>query len=106
MFEFQPDDGRYYSVQLPFTSPMDEDVTLLQRAVKGEATLFGQLRAKAYAAVINVVEVAGGSIRIHRRDAQSVVFTPLGMTEESARARFGFFPAALSYGTPPRGGLA
>jgi aspartyl-tRNA synthetase len=106
MFEFHPDDGRYYSMHHPFTSPMDEDVTLLERAVKGETTLFGQLRAKAYDAVINGVEVAGGSIRIHRRDVQSVVFTALGMTEESARARFGFFLDALSYGTPPHGGIA
>lgn len=106
MFEFHPDDGRYYSMHHPFTSPMDEDVTLLERAVKGEASLFGQLRAKAYDAVINGVEVAGGSIRIHRRDVQSLVFKALGMTEENARARFGFFLDALSYGTPPHGGIA
>jgi aspartyl-tRNA synthetase len=78
MFEFHPDDGRYYSMHHPFTSPMDDDVTLLERAVKGEASLFGQLRAKAYDAVINGVEVAGGSIRIHRRDVQSVVFRRWG----------------------------
>jgi len=106
MFEFHPDDGRYYSMHHPFTSPMDEDVPLLERAVKGEASLFGQLRAKAYDAVINGVEVAGGSIRIHRRDVQSIIFTALGMTEENARARFGFFLDALSYGTPPHGGIA
>jgi len=106
MFEFHPDDGRYYSMHHPFTSPMDEDVTLLERAVKGEANLFGQLRAKAYDAVINGVEVAGGSIRIHRRDVQAVIFRALGMAEESARARFGFFLDALSYGTPPHGGIA
>jgi aspartyl-tRNA synthetase len=106
MFEFHPDDGRYYSMHHPFTSPMDEDVPLLERAVKGEASLFGQLRAKAYDAVINGVEVAGGSIRIHRRDIQSLVFKALGMTEENARARFGFFLDALSYGTPPHGGIA
>jgi aspartyl-tRNA synthetase len=106
MFEFHEDDGRYYSMHHPFTSPMDEDVTLLERAVKGEASLFGQLRAKAYDAVINGVEVAGGSIRIHRRDVQSLVFKALGMTEENARARFGFFLDALSYGTPPHGGIA
>src|SRR5438477_6956393 len=106
MFEFHEDDRRYYSMHHPFTSPLDEDVPLLQRAVEGEAELFGQLRAKAYDAVINGVEVAGGSIRIHRRDVQSLVFKALGMTEETARARFGFFLDALAYGTPPHGGIA
>ncbi|HEY8203609.1 MAG TPA: amino acid--tRNA ligase-related protein, partial [Pyrinomonadaceae bacterium] len=106
MFEFHEDDGRYYSMHHPFTSPLDEDVALLERAVNGETALFGQLRAKAYDAVINGVEVAGGSIRIHRRDVQSLVFKALGMTEEQARARFGFFLDALAYGTPPHGGIA
>src|SRR5437588_1484107 len=106
MFEFHEDDRRYYSMHHPFTSPLDEDVALLERAVNGETELFGQLRAKAYDAVINGVEVAGGSIRIHRRDVQSLVFKALGMTEETARARFGFFLDALGYGTPPHGGIA
>jgi aspartyl-tRNA synthetase len=106
MFEFHEDDGRYYSMHHPFTSPMDEDVPLLERAVNGETELFAQLRAKAYDTVINGVEVAGGSIRIHRRDVQSLVFKGLGMTEETARARFGFFLDALAYGTPPHGGIA
>jgi len=81
-------------------------VVVLERAVKGESELFGQLRAKAYDAVINGVEVAGGSIRIHRSDVQSLVFKALGMTDEQARARFGFFLEALTYGTPPHGGIA
>ena len=106
MFEFHVDDGRYYSMHHPFTSPLDEDVPLLERAVNGEMQLFSQLRAKAYDTVINGVEVAGGSIRIHRRDVQALVFKALGMTEENARARFGFFLDALSYGTPPHGGIA
>ena len=106
MFEFHEDDRRYYSMHHPFTSPLDEDVALLERAVNGETELFGHLRAKAYDAVINGVEVAGGSIRIHRRDVQSLVFKALGMTEETARARFGFFLDALAYGTPPHGGIA
>jgi len=106
MFEFHEDDGRYYSMHHPFTSPLDEDVPLLERAVNGEMQLFSQLRAKAYDTVINGVEVAGGSIRIHRRDVQSLVFKALGMTEENARSRFGFFLDALSYGTPPHGGIA
>jgi aspartyl-tRNA synthetase len=106
MFEFHEDEGRYYSMHHPFTSPLDDDVPLLQQAVNGELQLFAQLRAKAYDAVINGVEVAGGSIRIHRRDVQALVFKALGMTEENARARFGFFLDALSYGTPPHGGIA
>jgi aspartyl-tRNA synthetase len=106
MFEFHGDDGRYYSMHHPFTSPLDEDLPLFERAVNGETELFGEIRAKAYDAVINGVEVAGGSIRIHRRDVQSLVFKALGMTEEMARARFGFFLEALVYGTPPHGGIA
>ena len=106
MFEYHEDDGRYYAMHHPFTSPLDEDVPVLERAVKGESELFGQLRAKAYDTVINGVEVAGGSIRIHRSDVQSLVFKALGMTEEQARARFGFFLEALMYGTPPHGGIA
>ena len=106
MFEYHEDDGRYYSMHHPFTSPLDEDVPVLERAVNGDSELFGQLRAQAYDAVINGVEVAGGSIRIHRSDVQSLVFKALGMTEEQARARFGFFLEALTYGTPPHGGIA
>jgi aspartyl-tRNA synthetase len=106
MFEFKEEDGRYYSMHHPFTSPLDEDVELLERAVNGETNLFAGLRAKAYDAVINGVEVAGGSIRIHRRDVQAIVFKALGMSDETARARFGFFLDALAYGTPPHGGIA
>lgn len=106
MFEYHEDDGRYYSMHHPFTSPLDEDVVTLERAVNGQPELFGELRAKAYDAVINGVEVAGGSIRIHRRDVQSLVFKALGMSEENARARFGFFLDALAFGTPPHGGIA
>src|SRR6185503_12872852 len=106
MFEYHEDDDRYYSMHHPFTSPVDDDVPLFERAVNGETALFGAIRAKAYDAVINGVEVAGGSIRIHRRDVQALVFKALGMTEEMARARFGFFLEALAYGTPPHGGIA
>jgi len=106
MFEFHEDDGSYSSMHHPFTSPLDEDVPLFERAVNGETELFGQIRAQAYDTVINGVEVAGGSIRIHRSDVQSLVFKALGMTEEMARASFGFFLEALAYGTPPHGGIA
>jgi aspartyl-tRNA synthetase len=107
MFEYHEEDGRYYSMHHPFTSPVDEDLTLLERAVDGgETELLGQIRTKAYDPVINGVELASGSIRIHRQDVQRLVFKALGMTQEEARSRFGFFLDALEYGTPPHGGIA
>jgi aspartyl-tRNA synthetase len=107
MFEFHEEDGRYYSMHHPFTSPVDEDLPLLERAVEGgEKELLGEIRTKAYDPVINGVELASGSIRIHRRDIQRLVFKALGMTSEEARSRFGFFLDALEYGTPPHGGIA
>lgn len=106
MFELG-DDGRYYAMHHPFTSPLDEDLPLLERAIEGgETELLGKLRAKAYDPVINGVELASGSIRIHRRDVQRLIFKALGMSDEEARARFGFFLDALEYGTPPHGGIA
>jgi aspartyl-tRNA synthetase len=107
MFEYHEEDGRYYSMHHPFTSPVDEDLSLLERAVEGgEKDLLGKIRTKAYDPVINGVEMASGSIRIHRRDVQRLVFKALGMTTEEARQRFGFFLDALEYGTPPHGGIA
>ncbi|GAC1395952.1 MAG: aspartate--tRNA ligase [Pyrinomonadaceae bacterium] len=106
MFELG-DDGHYYAMHHPFTSPLDEDLELLKRAIDGgETELLGNLRAKAYDPVINGVELASGSIRIHRRDVQRLIFKALGMSEEEARRRFGFFLDALEYGTPPHGGIA
>lgn len=107
MFEYHDDDGRYYSMHHPFTSPLDEDLELLRRAVEGgETKLLSQIRTKAYDPVINGVELASGSIRIHRQDVQRLVFKALGMSTEEARSRFGFFLDALEYGTPPHGGIA
>ncbi len=107
MFEYHDEDDRYYSMHHPFTSPVDEDLALLERAVnENETQLLGQIRTKAYDPVINGVELASGSIRIHRRDVQRLVFKALGMSTEEARARFGFFLDALEYGTPPHGGIA
>ncbi len=83
----------------PFTSPRPEDVPLLESAP-------GRVRARAYDLALNGSEIAGGSIRIHRADVQRHVFRLLGISDEDARARFGFFLDALEYGTPPHGGIA
>ncbi len=108
MFEHDEQTDRYTAAHHPFTSPMDEDLELFKRAVDNDAEhhLLGQVRAKAYDAVINGYECAGGSIRIHQKDIQALNFKALGMSIESARAQFGFFLDALEYGTPPHGGFA
>lgn len=108
MFEHDEETGRYTAAHHPFTSPMDEDLELFRTAVNDESQhhLLGKIRAKAYDAVINGIEVAGGSIRIHQNDVQALNFKALGMTPEVARDRFGFFLEALEYGTPPHGGFA
>ena len=100
LVEWHTDDGRWYSVNHPFTAPMDEDVPLLD-------TEPGRVRAKAYDVILNGWEIGGGSIRIHDMALQHRVFTRLlGIGEEEARHRFGFFLDALEYGTPPHGGIA
>jgi len=99
MFEYHEDDKRWYAMHHPFTSPVDEDLDKLESDP-------GSVRAKAYDLVFNGNELGGGSIRIHRSDVQSRVFKALGMREEEAREKFGFFLDALSYGTPPHGGIA
>jgi len=108
MFEHDEDADRYTAAHHPFTSPMDEDLELFKHAVENDADhhLLGQVRAKAYDAVINGYECAGGSIRIHQKEIQDLNFKALGMTPESARSQFGFFLDALEYGTPPHGGFA
>jgi aspartyl-tRNA synthetase len=107
MFEFDEETGNYMAAHHPFTSPMDEDLELFKRAVEnGETELFGQIRAKAYDAVINGYECAGGSIRIHQKEIQAMNFKALGLSPEKARERFGFFLDALEFGTPPHGGFA
>ncbi|MFL6374385.1 MAG: aspartate--tRNA ligase [Pyrinomonadaceae bacterium] len=108
MFEHNDETGRYDAAHHPFTSPMDEDLEMFRTAVNDDSQhhLLGQVRAKAYDAVINGYECAGGSIRIHQKEVQDLNFKALGMTPESARARFGFFLDALEYGTPPHGGFA
>jgi len=108
MFEHDEETDRYTAAHHPFTSPMDEDLELFKTAVNDDSQhhLLGRVRAKAYDAVINGYEVAGGSIRIHQKEIQDLNFKALGMTPESARSQFGFFLDALEYGTPPHGGFA
>ena len=108
MFEHDDESDTYVAAHHPFTSPMDEDLEMFKQAIENPADhhLLGQVRAKAYDAVINGYECAGGSIRIHQKEVQALNFKALGMTPESARARFGFFLDALEYGTPPHGGFA
>jgi len=99
LLEYHEDDGRWYSMHHPFTSPLDDDLEKLESNP-------GAVRAKAYDLVLNGSEVGGGSIRIHDAALQSRIFQRLGISEEEARLRFGFFLEALEYGTPPHGGIA
>ena len=100
LFEWNADEKRWDSMHHPFTSPKPEDVPLLGTDRTGE------VRARAYDLALNGSEIAGGSIRIHRADVQRQVFSLLGISDEDARARFGFFLESLEYGTPPHGGIA
>ena len=99
MFEYDEQDRRWVAAHHPFTSPHEEDMDKLE-------TDPAMVRALAYDVVLNGTELGSGSIRIHRQDIQSRIFRALGMTEEEARTRFGFFLEALEYGTPPHGGIA
>ena len=99
LLEYHEDDGRWYAMHHPFTSPMDEDVAKLESDP-------GSVRAKAYDLVLNGSEIGGGSIRIHDTALQARVFARLGIADEDARNRFGFFLDALEFGTPPHGGIA
>jgi aspartyl-tRNA synthetase len=108
MFEHGEETDTYGAAHHPFTSPMDEDLEKFKTAVNDDSQhhLLGEVRAKAYDAVINGYECAGGSIRIHQKDIQALNFKALGLSPEKARERFGFFLDALEYGTPPHGGFA
>ena len=107
MFEYNEETRNYDAMHHPFTSLMDEDVPLFKRAIEdGEIELLGKIRARAYDIVVNGYEIGSGSIRIHQREIQNLIFKALGLTPEKARERFGFFLEALEYGTPPHGGFA
>jgi aspartyl-tRNA synthetase len=99
MFEWDAEEGRFNAAHHPFTSVHDEDIDML-------VTDPARCRSKAYDLVLNGMELASGSIRIHRRDIQSKVFAALGFSEDEAKRRFGFLLDALEYGAPPHGGIA
>jgi aspartyl-tRNA synthetase len=99
MFEYDEEGQRWAAAHHPFTSPHEQDMDKLESDP-------GAVRALAYDTVLNGTELGSGSIRIHRQDIQRKIFQALGMTEEEARQRFGFFLEALEYGTPPHGGIA
>ena len=109
MFEWDNDAKRWNPAHHPFTSLHEEDMTKLEAnidSVHDPKSPLGEIRALAYDVVLNGTELGSGSIRIHRQDIQRKIFQALGMTEDEARARFGFFLEALEYGTPPHGGIA
>jgi len=109
MFEWDEGERVWNAAHHPFTSPHEEDMAKLESGVESlhdPLSPLSAVRALAYDVVLNGTELGSGSIRIHRQDVQSRIFRALGMTEEEARARFGFFLEALEYGTPPHGGIA
>ena len=101
MYEWNEEHKRWDAAHHPFTSPHEDDITS-GRLVSDK----GAVRALAYDIVLNGTELGSGSIRIHRQDVQAEIFRSLGMSDEEAKERFGFFLDALEYGTPPHGGIA
>jgi aspartyl-tRNA synthetase len=99
LFDWNVEEKRWDSVNHPFTAPREEDLHMLESDP-------GKVLAKAYDVILNGWELGGGSIRIHDRETQAKVFRLLGMSDEDAKQRFGFFLESLEYGTPPHGGLA
>ena len=99
LFEWSEEEGRNVSVHHPFTAPNEEDLEFLESDP-------ARVRAKAYDIVLNGYEIGGGSIRIHDQDLQARIFKAIGLAEAEARDKFGYFLEALSYGTPPHGGIA
>ncbi len=104
LFKRNEETGEWEAAHHPFTSPLDEDMAKVT-SVAGEEDK-GKIRARQYDLVLNGVELASGSIRIHRRDLQEQVFRLLGISKEQARLKFGFLLDAFEYGTPPHGGIA
>jgi aspartyl-tRNA synthetase len=103
LLEYAAEEKRWVACHHPFTAPKDEDLDAL---LKGRENEFSKLKAKAYDFICNGNEIAGGSIRIHRGDVQKLMFDALGMSDDEIKLKFGFFIEALTYGTPPHGGIA
>ncbi len=99
LLEFNEEEGRLESVHHPFTSPLEEDLSLLQDHPD-------KVRARAYDIVLNGSEIGGGSVRIHNPALQETMFKLLGISQEEANLKFGFFLEALKYGAPPHAGIA
>jgi aspartyl-tRNA synthetase len=99
LLEYNDEEKRWFAMHHPFTSPKPEDMSLLDKDP-------GSVRANAYDLVINGVEVGGGSIRIHDRQLQELMFKKLGFTDEEAKSQFGFLMDAFEFGAPPHGGIA
>ena len=99
MFEYDLATQKWMPAHHPFTAPHEHDMANL---VSDPASV----RANCYDLAMNGLELGSGSIRIHRKDVQQQIFASLGISEEEAKARFGFFLDALEYGTPPHGGIA
>jgi len=104
LFEYNEEDKRFYAAHHPFTSPATTDLPALVAA--GPGSDLRAIGARAYDLVLNGYEVGGGSIRIHDPQVQAQMFRLLGISEEEAQLKFGFFLKALQYGTPPHGGIA
>lgn len=105
LFERDHKSGEIYSVHHPFTAPREDQLNVVQDSARFQKEATNVL-SRAYDLVLNGNEIGGGSIRIHRTDVQSAIFKALGISDEEARERFGFFTEALKYGTPPHGGIA
>ena len=103
LLSYDSGEKRFVACHHPFTMPRDEDVETLK---SGDFQALPGVRAKAYDLVCNGHELAGGSIRIHRQEIQRAMFKALGLSEEAAKQKFGYFVEALTYGTPPHGGIA
>lgn len=99
LLELDEETGHYHAMHHPFTSPKPGQLELLD-------TNPGDVKANAYDLVLNGNEIGGGSIRIHDKETQAIMFKHLGFTEEEAKAQFGFLMDAFQYGAPPHGGLA
>lgn len=103
LLDYDDKEKRWVACHHPFTMPKDEHLNLMH---SGQATDLAKVKAKAYDLVCNGNELAGGSIRIHKQDIQSAMFQALGLSAEQAKQKFGYFVEALTYGTPPHGGIA